>query len=54
MTVDINYVQNLTKAGQVYNDLDPKVVDARNHALIIRFITKTTTITNCLGPCLSS
>ena len=33
MTVDINYVQNLTKAGQVYNDLDPKVVAARNHAL---------------------
>lgn len=33
MTVDINYVQNLTKDGQVYNDLDPKVVAARNHAL---------------------
>ena len=60
MTVDINYVQNLTKAGQIYNDLDPKVVAARNHALKTvraynnKVYHQTTTTTNCLGPCLSS
>ena len=33
MSVNSAYVKNLTNHGQVYNDLDPKIVAARNYAL---------------------